>query len=87
MLLWRCLIYVTVIILRHISYLVYLCPRLGLGLLVSYLRGLFFIFSFIFIVTNHTASFKQTYLFFEHFLWMKKANDIQIAKVQPKGVA
>ena len=49
-------------------YLVYLCPCLGLGLLMSYLYDLFIIFSLIFIVINHITSLKQTHLFFAHFL-------------------
>ena len=63
-----CLIYVLIIILRHILYLVYLCPYLGLGLLMSCVCDLFFIFSPIFAVINHIISFKQAYLFFMHFL-------------------
>ena len=49
-------------LLSHILYLVYLCPCLGL--FMSYLCDLFFIFIFI---VNH-ITFKQTYLFFVHFL-------------------
>ena len=63
-----CLIYITIIIQRHILYLVYLCPFLGLGLFMSYLYDLFFIFNLIFIVINHKTSFKQMYLFFVHVL-------------------
>ena len=63
-----CLIHVTIIILRHILYLLYLCPCLGLGLSMSVLCDLFFIFSIAFIVINHITSFKQTLLFFIHFL-------------------
>ena len=44
MLLRCCLIHITIIILRLISYLVYLCPCLDLGLLMSYLCDLFFHF-------------------------------------------
>ena len=33
-----------------------------------YKRDLFFIFSLIFIVINHTSSLKETYLFFGTFL-------------------
>ena len=70
MLLRRCLKHISIIILRHILYLVYLCPCLGLGLFMSYLYDLFFslISSLIFIFINHMTSFKQTYLFFVHFL-------------------
>ena len=45
-----CLIHITIIILRYILYLVYLCPALGLFL--SHLYNIFFIFSLIFIVIN-----------------------------------
>ena len=65
----RCsLINITIILLRQISYLVYLSPSLGLGLFILYLCDLFFIFSLIFIVINDITSFKQTYLLFVHFL-------------------
>ena len=67
LLLRYCLIHITIILLRHILYLVYLCPCLGLGLLMSYLCDPFFIFSLILIVINHITSFKQMYLFFVHF--------------------
>ena len=64
---------------------------------MSYLCDVLFIFARIFIFTNDIASCKQTYLFFVHFLeylvlfcmitWMKKANNFQIAKIQPQGIA
>ena len=41
---------------------------IGLGLFMPYLYDLFFVFSLIFIVTNHVTLFKQMYLFFVHFL-------------------
>ena len=68
MLLTCCLIHITIIMHRHILYIVYLCPCLGLGLFMSYLSGLFFIFNLVFIVIHHLTSFKQTYLFSVHFL-------------------
>ena len=68
MLLRCCLKRIAIIKLRHILYIVYLCPYLGLGLVMSDLSDLFFIFSLIFIVINHIISFKQTYLFFCTFL-------------------
>ena len=40
----------------------------GLGLFMSYLCDIFFIFSLIFIIIYHMTSFKQTYLFLVHFL-------------------
>ena len=63
-----CLLHIAVIILRHILYLVYLCPCLGLGQFMSCLCDLFFIFSLIFVIINLITSFKQMYLFFAHFL-------------------
>ena len=63
-----CSIHITIIILRHILYLVSLCPFLGLGLFMSNLCDVLFIFSLIFILANHIASFKQTHLIFVHFL-------------------
>ena len=68
MLLRCCLIHTAITILRHILYLVYFCPCLGLGLFMSFLFYLFFTFSLIFIVINHIMSLKQTHLFFVHFL-------------------
>ena len=64
MLLRCCLIHITIIIPRHILYLIYLCPCLCLGLSMSCLCDLFYIFSLIFIVINHTGSLKEMYLFF-----------------------
>ena len=88
-------LHIAIIILSRILYLVYVCPCLGLGLFVSCLCDLFF--SLIFIVINHiTCSFKQTSLFFVHFLEyfllflnddvMKKANYFETPKVQPQVV-
>ena len=64
---------------------------------MSYLCDIFFIFSLIFIIMNHIISLKQTHLFLHifrnisYYFWMitsiKKANDFQIAEVQPQGVA
>ena len=97
MLLKCCLIYTTVVILRTETnfYLVSMCPCLGLGLFLSFLCDLFFIFSLIFI--DYITSLKQTYLFFVHFLekitifwiitWVKKANNFQIVKILLQGVA
>ena len=92
-----CLTLVAIIILKHILYSVYLRSCLGLGLFMSHLCDLFFIFSLIFIVINHITSLKQTHLFFENFLEYlllvldnkvdKKGNNFQIAKGQPQGVA
>ena len=65
MLLRCCLININIIILRLILHLEYLWPCPGLGLFMSYLYNLFFIFSLIFIVINHITSFKQTYLFLD----------------------
>ena len=58
-----CLIFTTIIILRLILYLVYLCPFLDLGLFKSYLCNIFFIFTLIFIAINRITSY-----IFVHFL-------------------
>ena len=64
MLLSCCLIYVSIIILRHSLYLIYSCTCLGQGLFMSYLCDLFFIFIFIFIMINHVISWINTRLLF-----------------------
>ena len=99
-LLRRCLIHKAIIILRLILHVVYLCPSPPLGLSMSYLYDLIFVFSLIFIVIYHLTLFKLTYLFFvqflEHFLsfldvtfgmWMKRAKNFQTTWVQPQGAA
>ena len=45
-------IHISIIILRHFLYLLYLCPCLDLDLFMSYLRDLFLIFIFILIMIN-----------------------------------
>ena len=97
MLLRCCLIHITIIILRHILYLVYLRPCLALGLFMSYLCDLFSIFCLIFVAINHITLFKPTYLLFVHFLeyhllfWDDnvdgKSKFFQVAKIQLKGDA
>ena len=62
------LVYTTMIILRHILYLVYLGPYLAIGLFLSCLYDVFLIFSPILIVVNHITSLNYTGLFFVHFL-------------------
>ena len=59
---------VTIIILRPILHLVYLCPYLGLDLFMSYLCILFLFFSLIVIFINHITSYKQVHLFSCTFL-------------------
>ena len=68
-LLSSCLIHIAIIIVRHILYILYSCPCLGLGLFTWYICDLCFISSLIFIAI--LTSFKQTSLFLVHFL--KKA--------------
>ena len=96
MLLRCCLIHVRIIIVIHFLYLLYLCPCLDLGLFMSYLCDLFFIFIFIFIKINRIVSWIQTYLFFclfdvSYYFWMitcmKNVNNFQMVKVQPQSVA
>ena len=69
-----CLIYISSIKLRHFLYLIYL----GLGLFMSYLSDLFFIFIFMFIMINrksreyrHTCSLAN---FLEHVLLLLDNN-------------
>ena len=50
--------------MRHFLYLVYLWPCLALGLVISDLCDLFFIFIFMFIITNQMISLKWAQLFF-----------------------
>ena len=86
-----CLIHVTITMLRHILYLVYLCPCLGLSLFNFYPNDLFFILSLIFIVIYHITSlnrrncflyiFQNISYYFWMITWMKKANNFQIPKV------
>ena len=65
----RCfLIQITIILMRYILCLVYLCTCLGLGLFMSYLCDLFFILSLNFISISYITSLKQKQLFFYLFL-------------------
>ena len=96
-LLWYCLIHISIILLRHFLYLLYLCPCLDLGLFMSYLCNLFFIFIFTVIMINHIISWIQTtlvlLLIFENMSyyfwmtkWIKNVNNFKIAKAQPQVV-
>ena len=64
MLLRCCLIHKSIIILRHFLYLLSLSSYLDLGLFMSYLCDLFFVFIFIFIMINHIILWIQTFMFF-----------------------
>ena len=64
MLLRCCLIHISIIIVRHFLYTLYLCSFLDLGLFMSYICDLFFIFFFIFITINCIISWTQTHLLF-----------------------
>ena len=64
MLLSCCLIYVSIIIVRQFLNLLYLCLWLDLGLFISYLCDVFFIFVFIFINIYCIISWIQSYLLF-----------------------
>ena len=87
MLLRCCLIHITINIPRHISYLVHVCPCLGLGMFMSYLCDLFFISSLLFVVINHINHSNRCICFLyifqniPYYLWMimclKKANNLQ----------
>ena len=58
-----CLLHITIIIPRHISYLVYLCPYLGLVLFMAYLCDSFSISSLIFIIINNIIHLNQIHCF------------------------
>ena len=70
-----------------------MCPYLDLGLFMSYLCDLFFIFIFIminFMNTNALALlliFQNMSICFWITTWMKNVNNFQNAKVQSQGVA
>ena len=59
-LLKSCLIHISIIILSHFLYLLYMCPCLDVGLFMSYLCDLCFFFLFIFIMTNRIIWWIQT---------------------------
>ena len=60
----RCrLINISIIIVRHFLYLLYLCPCIDSGQFISYLCDLFFIFIFICIMINRLISWTQTHCF------------------------
>ena len=76
----------------HILNLVYLCPCLDLGLFMSNLYNLFFIFSLNFHVIDYMTSFNQTYLFFAHFfeylvLILDNNMDEASDEIESQGVA
>ena len=85
MLLRRCLIHLSIIILRYVLYLLYLCPRLDIGL--SYLCDLFFIFIFIFNMINRintdTLGLLLIFQNMTYYFWMIKwMNNVNIFKYQ-----
>ena len=88
MLLRYCLIYISIIILRHFLYLLYLCPSLDQGLFISYLCYLFFIFIFIFIMVNRMNAdtlvllliFQNMSYYFYMITWMRNMNYFQQLK-------
>ena len=89
MLLRCCLIHISIIILRHFLYLLYLRPLLDVGLFISYLCDLFFIFMFTFTdILLLLLIFQNMYYYFWIITGMKKnVNNFQTTKVQPQGVA
>ena len=62
-----CCLHISIIVVRHFLHLLYLCPWLDLGLFMSYLYDLFFIFIFIFVMINRITSWIQTHVFFRLF--------------------
>ena len=83
--------------LRHVLNLVYLFSCVSLGLFILDLCDLCLIFSLISIVINHIRAsnrhtnflsiFQIIFYFFWMIMRMKKVNNFQIAKVQPRHVA
>ena len=79
--------------MTHFTFSIFVPKFRRPGLFMSYICDLFFIFSLIFIAIYHITSLKQTHLFLyifkniSFYVWMKKANNFQITKVQPKGAA
>ena len=59
-----CLIHINTIMQKHFLCLLYLCPCLNLGLYMSHLCDLLFIFISIFIIINRIISWAETHLFF-----------------------
>ena len=83
-----CLIHISLIILRHFLYLLYLYPCPDACLFMSYLCDLFLIFIFIFTDTILILlSFQNISYYFWLITWMKNVNIFQKAKVQPQSVA
>ena len=52
----------------HFIFSIFVSMSRSRSIYAVYIYDLFFIFSLIFIVINHITSFKQTHLFFVHFL-------------------
>ena len=87
MLLRCCLVHICVIIMRPFLYLLYFCPCLDLGLLMSDVCNLLFFFS-IFIRINYIISLIQTFFlllifqstsyYFWMIIWMKNVSNFQI---------
>ena len=64
MLLRCCLVHISIIIMRHFLYFLYLCPCTDLGLFMSYLSDPFLFFFSIFTMINRIIWWIQTNLFF-----------------------
>ena len=64
MLLSCCLIHISITLLKHYLYLLFVCSFLDVGLFLSYLSDLFVIFIFIFIIINRAISWIKTRLIF-----------------------
>ena len=80
MLLRSCLIHMSIIILRHVLYWLYLHPCLELGPFMLYCDLLFF-FIFIFIMINLIVSWILVLLLYYFWMitWMKNVNNFQKA--------
>ena len=93
----RCyLIHVSIIMLRHFWYLLYLCSCLDLGLFMSFMCDLLLTFIFVSLwLINRIISWKHPLFFcfleyvllFKMITWMKNGNKFEIVKVRPQNVA
>ena len=81
MLLSCCLIHLSIIILRHFLYLLYLYPCLDLGLFMSYLCNIFFIFFMINRIMelpwSHEYRHTRSFAYFSEYVLLFLDNDVK----------
>ena len=75
-----CLVHISIIILRHVLYLLNMCPCLDRGLSMLYLCDLFFIF----IMFIRIISWIQTHLFFLAQKRLRKTSNRRLTKIISK---